>query len=74
MLASHLTIALLLALSTLLWAQASPNMAPGYQQTYDRLLQQIDRSPSSTTTAIPASPKILTWTQWPLPPATLLCA
>ena len=38
---SRLAIALLLALSTPLWGQASPNMAPGYQQTYDRLLQQI---------------------------------
>ncbi len=33
--------ALLLACSSPLRAQASPNMAPGYQQTYDRLLQQI---------------------------------
>ena len=33
--------ALLLAFSCPLWGQASPNMAPGYQQTYDRLLRQI---------------------------------
>ena len=26
---------------SLLRGQASPNMAPGYQQTYDRMLQQI---------------------------------
>src|ERR1700761_4508020 len=38
---TRLTIALLLAFSSTLWGQASPNMAPGYQQTYDRLLQQI---------------------------------
>ncbi len=38
---TRLTIALLLASSCALWGQASPNMAPGYQQTYDRLLQQI---------------------------------
>jgi hypothetical protein len=40
-LSTRLTIALLLAFSSPLWGQASPNMAPGYQQTYDRLLQQI---------------------------------
>jgi uncharacterized protein len=38
---SRLTIAFLIASSSPLWGQASPNMAPGYQQTYDRLLQQI---------------------------------
>ena len=38
---TRLTVALLLASSCTLWGQASPNMAPGYQQTYDRLLQQI---------------------------------
>ena len=38
---TRLTIALLLASSCALWGQASPNMASGYQQTYDRLLQQI---------------------------------
>ncbi len=32
---------LLFAAVTALRGQASPNMAPGYQQTYDRLLQQI---------------------------------
>jgi hypothetical protein len=37
----RLTIALLIAFSSPLWGQASPNMAPGYLQTYDRLLQQI---------------------------------
>jgi hypothetical protein len=37
----RLTIALLIASSCQLWGQASPNMAPGYQETYDRLLQQI---------------------------------
>ena len=37
----RLTIAMLMACSCSLWGQASPNMAPGYQQTYDRLLQQI---------------------------------
>jgi hypothetical protein len=36
-----LTIAILIAGSCLLRGQASPNMAPGYQQTYDRMLQQI---------------------------------
>jgi hypothetical protein len=36
-----LVIAILLAAPTSLPAQASPNMAPGYQQTYDRMLQQI---------------------------------
>ena len=36
-----LTIAILMAASTPLPGQASPNMAPGYQQTYDRMLQQI---------------------------------
>jgi uncharacterized protein len=35
------TIAFLLLSWCPLWGQASPNMAPGYQQTYDRLLQQI---------------------------------
>jgi uncharacterized protein len=38
---TRLTIALLIASSCALWGQASPNMAPGYQQTYERLLQQI---------------------------------
>ena len=37
----RLKIVFFLAFSNSLWAQASPNMAPGYQQTYDRLLQQI---------------------------------
>jgi hypothetical protein len=37
----RLTIVCLLAFSSSLLGQASPNMAPGYQQTYDRLLQQI---------------------------------
>ncbi len=32
---------MLFATPAALWAQASPNMAPGYQQTYDRMLQQI---------------------------------
>jgi hypothetical protein len=36
-----LTIAILIAGSCLMQGQASPNMAPGYQQTYDRMLQQI---------------------------------
>jgi hypothetical protein len=36
-----LTIAILIAGSCLLRGQASPNMAPGYQQTYDRMLRQI---------------------------------
>jgi hypothetical protein len=36
-----LTIAVLMAAPTSLPGQASPNMAPGYQQTYDRMLQQI---------------------------------
>src|ERR1700735_3177147 len=36
-----LTIAILMAASTPLPGQARPNMAPGYQQTYDRMLQQI---------------------------------
>jgi uncharacterized protein len=36
-----LTIAILMAASAPLPGQASPNMAPGYQQTYDRMLQQI---------------------------------
>lgn len=36
-----LTIAILSASTGSLWAQASPNMAPGYQQTYDRMLRQI---------------------------------
>jgi hypothetical protein len=36
-----LTTAILIAGSCLLLGQASPNMAPGYQQTYDRMLQQI---------------------------------
>ena len=40
-LSPRLKVALLLAFSCPLWGQASPNMAPGYQQTYDRLLQQI---------------------------------
>src|SRR5271154_5986666 len=37
----RLTIAILMACASPLWGQASPNVAPGYQQTYDRLLQQI---------------------------------
>src|SRR5882757_3774487 len=41
MLAVVLAITLLIAGATTLRGQASPNMAPGYQQTYDRLLQQI---------------------------------
>ena len=41
MLALVLAITLLVAAPTTLLAQASPNMAPGYQQTYDRVLQQI---------------------------------
>ena len=32
---------ILLITSSTVWGQASPNAAPGYQQTYDRLLQQI---------------------------------
>jgi hypothetical protein len=36
-----LAVTLLIAAATALRGQASPNMAPGYQQTYDRLLQQI---------------------------------
>ncbi len=34
-------IAILFAACSHAWGQASPNIAPGYQQTYDRLLQQI---------------------------------
>jgi uncharacterized protein len=41
MLAVALAITLLVAGATTLRGQASPNMAPGYQQTYDRVLQQI---------------------------------
>jgi uncharacterized protein len=45
MLAVALAITLLVVgattMPTTLTGQASPNMAPGYQQTYDRLLQQI---------------------------------
>jgi len=41
MLAFALAITLLVAGATTLRGQASPNMAPGYQQTYDRVLQQI---------------------------------
>src|ERR1700740_1715511 len=41
MFAVVLAITLLVAGVTTLRGQASPNMAPGYQQTYDRLLQQI---------------------------------
>src|SRR5580704_5165822 len=37
----HLTIAILMAAPAPLPGQANPNMAPGYQQTYDRMLQQI---------------------------------
>src|SRR5712675_2438275 len=37
----RLTIAFLLISWCPLFGQASPNLAPGYQQTYDRLLQQI---------------------------------
>jgi hypothetical protein len=40
-LALALTITILVAGATTLRGQASPNMAPGYQQTYDRVLQQI---------------------------------
>jgi hypothetical protein len=36
-----LTITMLFATPAAMRAQASPNMAPGYQQTYDRMLQQI---------------------------------
>ncbi len=36
-----LAMTLLFAAATAMRGQASPNMAPGYQQTYDRLLQQI---------------------------------
>jgi uncharacterized protein len=36
-----LAVTLLFAGATTLHGQASPNMAPDYQQTYDRLLQQI---------------------------------
>jgi uncharacterized protein len=36
-----LTTAILIAGSCLLRGQASPNIAPGYQQTYDRMLLQI---------------------------------
>jgi len=36
-----LTIAILVAGSCLLCGQASPNMAPGYQETDDRMLRQI---------------------------------
>jgi uncharacterized protein len=36
-----LAITLLFAGATTLNGQASPNMAPGYEQTYDRVLQQI---------------------------------
>lgn len=36
-----LTIAILTSARSLLRGQASPNMAPGYQQTYNRMLQQI---------------------------------
>src|ERR1700742_1217902 len=41
MLAVVLAITLLFAGATTLRGQASPNMSPGYQQTYDRVLQQI---------------------------------
>jgi hypothetical protein len=41
MLAVALAITLLVVGATTLRGQASPNMAPGYQQTYDRMLQQI---------------------------------
>jgi uncharacterized protein len=41
MLAVALAITLLFAGATTLCGQASPNIAPGYQQTYDRVLQQI---------------------------------
>jgi uncharacterized protein len=37
----RLTMVILIACCCSLWGQASPNMSPGYQQTYDRLLQQI---------------------------------
>src|ERR1700692_706732 len=40
-LALAVTITLLVAGPTTLRGQASPNLAPGYQQTYDRVLQQI---------------------------------
>jgi hypothetical protein len=36
-----LTMTILIACCCPVWGQASPNIAPGYQQTYDRLLQQI---------------------------------
>ena len=45
MLRVAVAITLLLAGAVTLRAQASPNMAPGYQQTYDRLLQQIRQIP-----------------------------
>jgi hypothetical protein len=41
MFAVALALTLLIASATTLRGQASPNMAPGYQQTYDRVLQQI---------------------------------
>src|SRR5882757_10808159 len=41
MLAVVLAITLLIAGATTMRGQASPNMAPAYQQTYDRMLQQI---------------------------------
>jgi hypothetical protein len=37
----RLWMALCITIALPLWGQASPNMAPGYQQTYDRLLKQI---------------------------------
>jgi hypothetical protein len=45
MFAVVLAILLLSPAATTLRGQASPNMAPGYQQTYDRLLQQIHQIP-----------------------------
>jgi uncharacterized protein len=44
-LAIMLLVAGAASLPTTLCGQASPNMAPGYQQTYDRLLQQIRQIP-----------------------------
>jgi uncharacterized protein len=38
---TRLTILILITCCSSAWGQASPNMGPGYQQTYDRLLQQI---------------------------------
>src|SRR5450631_2075117 len=37
----RLIVALLILSCSTAWGQATPNPAPGYQPTYDRLLQQI---------------------------------